>query len=100
MGANVALCFWTEEQKNKRIKGSATMRYTKTSSFLDAGPVSSNRVGCSPSPRSLRDSSPPKEWRSFDAVWVALLPLSHCVTAPLQRSGAVFLRGKVKAELE
>ena len=76
------------------------MRYTKTSSFLDAGPVSSNRVCSTPSPQSLRDSSPPKEWRSFYAVWVVLPPLSHCVTAPLQRSGAVSLRGKVKAELE
>ena len=67
------------------------MRYTKTSSFLDAGPVSSNRVCSTPSPQSLRDSSPPREWRSFDAVWVALSPLSHYVTAPLQRCGAVLI---------
>ena len=34
-------------------------------------------AGCSPSPQSLRDSSPPREWRNFDAVWAALPPLSR-----------------------
>ena len=67
------------------------MRYTKTSSFLDAGPVSSSRVCSSPSPQSLRDSSPRAVAQLLNERLNVLPPLSHCVTAPLQGSGAVLM---------